>query len=274
MSGRYATLSHCWGGYLPLITTLSTLAERKKEVKYGDLPKTFQDAVIISRQLRIQYLWIDALCIIQDSVEDWEVESSRMADIYRNSYLTIAATSAKDSKEGCFVAQRLNREAVAVEVSDEAGKTGNVYVRRHRWEVHRGNHLFKEPLSTRAWVFQEQLLSTRTLHYTAYELLWECKTEMKCHCQPARAEHEQKLVDSDHYSANVFKPLASAAIDKRQIYHTWRKYVVQFFTLRTLSREDDILPALSGVASMFYHVTNDVYLAGLWRGDLPEASTM
>jgi hypothetical protein len=94
--------------YLPLTTTLATLAEQKKGILYGQLPKTFQDAIAIVRQLHMQYFWIDALCIIQDSEEDWETESSRMADIYRKSYLAIAAASATNSREGCFVEQNLN----------------------------------------------------------------------------------------------------------------------------------------------------------------------
>jgi hypothetical protein len=80
-------LSHCWGSAQTFVTTKSTLAARKSGINFGDLPKTFQDAIVVTRMLGVQYLCIDSLCILQGDVEDWEREGSRMADIYQNSYL-------------------------------------------------------------------------------------------------------------------------------------------------------------------------------------------
>jgi hypothetical protein len=67
---QYAVLSHCWGGYQPLKTEESTLKERMKAIEFKELPRTFRDAIKITRSLLIDYLWIDSLCIIQDSVSD------------------------------------------------------------------------------------------------------------------------------------------------------------------------------------------------------------
>ena len=100
--GRYLTLSHCWGTSHRITTTSSTLQARKKGILISELPKTFQDAILIARYLQVQYLWIDSLCIIQDSYSDWEYQSSRMADVYAKSYLTIAASSSSDDSSGCF----------------------------------------------------------------------------------------------------------------------------------------------------------------------------
>lgn len=97
---EYATLSHCWGKARPLMTTSSNLSQHMRSVPLLSLPKTFQDAVAVTRELGIRYLWIDSLCIIQDSVEDWELECSRMAQIYQGSIVSICGPTALDSSTG------------------------------------------------------------------------------------------------------------------------------------------------------------------------------
>jgi hypothetical protein len=100
--GAYVTLSHRWGGSKVITTQLSTLEARKSGIPLNQLPQTFVDAVQIARRLKIQYLWIDSLCIIQDCTDDWEREASKMADVYSNAYLTVAASSSLGSNGGCF----------------------------------------------------------------------------------------------------------------------------------------------------------------------------
>lgn len=94
MVGRYVTLSHSWGGNVPLITTTKSLATHKQSVPLASLPPTFKDAIAIARKLGVQYLWIDSLCILQDSSADWETEAGLMGDVYGRSYFTIAARGA------------------------------------------------------------------------------------------------------------------------------------------------------------------------------------
>jgi hypothetical protein len=100
--GPYIALSHRWGGSEVITTQLSTLEARKSGIPLNQLSKTFLDAVRITRRLNIRYLWIDSLCIIQDSRTDWEREASKMADVYSNAYLTVAASSSHGSDDGCF----------------------------------------------------------------------------------------------------------------------------------------------------------------------------
>ncbi len=99
---QYISLSHCWGGEKPLITTRATLDDHKAGIAFSSLPKTFQDAVKITRKLGIRYLWIDSLCIVQDDPADWQAEASRMATTYRNSWLTVSATSSTSPSSGVF----------------------------------------------------------------------------------------------------------------------------------------------------------------------------
>jgi Heterokaryon incompatibility protein (HET) len=95
--GAYVALSHCWGDKVPLTTTQSTFGERTRHIDFGQLPKSFQDAVRVTRKLEYRYLWIDSLCIIQDDPNDWARESRRMGDIYKKSILIVSAKSAVDS---------------------------------------------------------------------------------------------------------------------------------------------------------------------------------
>jgi hypothetical protein len=72
-----------------------------KEIRWKDLPRSFADAIIIARARSLNYLWIDSLCIIQDSPEDWAEQSAQMREIYRNCDICIGANSS-DGTAGCF----------------------------------------------------------------------------------------------------------------------------------------------------------------------------
>ncbi|KLU81659.1 hypothetical protein MAPG_00744 [Magnaporthiopsis poae ATCC 64411] len=101
-TARYIILSHCWGGKVPVAstTTSSTLQERETGIELEQLTQNFRDAVRLTRLLGARYLWIDALCIVQDSREDWQLESGRMGAYYKHSWLTLAAAMTGDSNGG------------------------------------------------------------------------------------------------------------------------------------------------------------------------------
>jgi heterokaryon incompatibility protein (HET) len=101
--GIYTCLSHCWGTTkIQCCTTKKSIQTAKDFLPFNSLPKNFQDAINITRKIRIPFIWIDSICIIQDDLRDWEIQSKGMADIYRWGYLTIAATSSADSMGGCY----------------------------------------------------------------------------------------------------------------------------------------------------------------------------
>jgi Heterokaryon incompatibility protein (HET) len=200
-TGCYTTLSHRWGDpSLGLSTTKANISNFLLEIPWSQLPKTFQDAVAITRKLGVRYLWIDSLCIIQDDRHDWDLESAKMAAIYSSSFLTIAATNAADAQKGCFSTRwtvghglldlpRMSPEAIEITVDlSKEGQEGQVLVRPGYHLSHEDNnslHLVSKmisPLLTRAWVLQELLLSTRILHLHAEEMVWECKGCSACEC--------------------------------------------------------------------------------------------
>jgi hypothetical protein len=100
----YTTLSYRWGDEnQPLQTRQGNIESLKKSIPTSSLPKTFADAIDLTRKLGIRYIWIDALCIVQDSKEDWEREAAIMSDVYQGSYLNIAAIDSLDANGGCFL---------------------------------------------------------------------------------------------------------------------------------------------------------------------------
>ena len=101
-SVKYATLSHCWGN-LPIVRLTNTsLASMMEGLPMSELSETFKDAMFITSRLGVRYLWIDSLCIIQDSVRDWQQESALMGSVYSNAICNIAATGAPNGLAGCF----------------------------------------------------------------------------------------------------------------------------------------------------------------------------
>jgi len=161
MHGSYIALSHCWGGQVPLTTTSNTISQRKLCISLTSLPKTFRDAVLISRRLGVRYLWIDSLCIIQDSKIDWEKESAIMGDVYGHSYLTIAARGAANAEIGCFIPRKKEFPTCCLEYRNGSIK-GHMYVRDPAFQTER---IDQSPLDERGWVFQERILSPRNLYY-------------------------------------------------------------------------------------------------------------
>lgn len=116
-SPSYATLSYCWGDLDFLTTTTSVLEDFLIEIPVARLPQTFKDAIQIVRALKIGYIWIDSLCIVQDSDTDWRKESSRMSEVYGSSYINIAASSASNPGEGCFTKPQFMRDTVETNIT-------------------------------------------------------------------------------------------------------------------------------------------------------------
>lgn len=124
MKGKYCALSHCWGPEhkRSLCTTKGNLEEHHISVPSDKLPKTFKDALVITKGIGIDYLWIDYLCIVQDDHDEWERESANMGSLYEKATLMIAASAASDSSEGCCVIQRPERRTITVPLIDNENR--------------------------------------------------------------------------------------------------------------------------------------------------------
>ncbi|KID89009.1 heterokaryon incompatibility protein, partial [Metarhizium majus ARSEF 297] len=252
------------------------------------LPQTFQDVVIAVRAFGIRYVWIDALCIIQDSPEDWEREGAMMRDVYTNSACTIAATASESPDQGLFrcrdPATILPKRITAPSVGPRPNNDVE-YLLFDRSFLER--RIFDGPLHMRGWVFQERMLSPRVLHFTKDQLVWECFTETKCETFPKGMPlqiHTKELGprQSGNQMANTIEggTQASATSSSHSLQSstecnltdwrtlsTWRELVKQYSKC-DLTYTTDKLPALAGLAKAYQDTTGDAYLAGLWRSFL------
>lgn len=181
VDGRYSTLSYCWGTSITgrCTTTGDTLALRESRISYETLPLTVQHAFKMTREFGLRYIWVDALCIVQDSQSDWEDESAKMGMIYSNSYVTIAADWGGDADSGCFneESEKLSTEELVRTTNILTdGRTSSIYLGiNYKTEI---RQIESSILTTRAWAYQERLLSSRVLHFTEGQLLWECKKDL------------------------------------------------------------------------------------------------
>ena len=156
----YVTLSHCWGspeGPRPLTLTNENISSMKTQIPLASLRGSFADAVKLTKKLGLKYLWIDSLCIIQDSVQDWRTESRKMGGIYANALCNIAAEAASNCKGGLFLPREpLSRVVIIVDGCSDGNTTPRSYLLVH--EEHARAGLRASPLRKRAWVCQERLL--------------------------------------------------------------------------------------------------------------------
>ncbi|OCL03224.1 HET-domain-containing protein [Glonium stellatum] len=256
-TAQYICLSHCWGAYRPLKLEKATLEVFKSRIPWTSLPLTFQDAISFTRRLGMKYIWIDSLCIIQDDRDDWARESANMAAIYHGSLLTLAATRAESSSAGMFA--RIPPEFKEHELVSGTGLNGipySIFVRIAHGHQEGSIPTREHPLLTRAWVFQERLLSSRVLHFGHFEMLWECAGATSCECLRAKYIPEKLFINQ----TVAFK----RTIERNFRVRAWHG-IIQEYTKLNLSYHSDRLPALSGLAKAITAQTGDQYLAGLWK---------
>jgi hypothetical protein len=261
---NYTTLSHCWSSYMPLRLTTSTLEDFQDHLDISALPQTFKDAIKITATLGIQYLWIDSLCIIQDSEQDWTEQAALMGDIYHNSWCNIAATAARDARDGCF--RERNTLAVRkclVEANWNSHPQQTLSCSSFdSWDNSVSNTL----LHSRAWVVQELVLAPRVLHF-GEQLYWECLEQRASETFPTSLPSDRRTktsldVHSLRHEWNLEKSL------KLNRYLLWNLFVKRYSECDLTKPELDKLVAISGLARKLI-VDGDQYVAGLWREILP-----
>jgi hypothetical protein len=102
----YLSLSHCWGEYRFITTTRDNFSQFQASLPIDSLSHTFQDALLLTIALGFEYIWIDSLCIVQDDINDWRREASRMGDVYRNPGCNISVSGFTNGQEGFMLPQR------------------------------------------------------------------------------------------------------------------------------------------------------------------------
>ena len=256
--GTYAALSHCWGASQPVKTSTTNLAEMKQEIPWENLPCVFQDAARVCRRLGLKYIWIDALCILQDSEEDWDIESSKMCQYYENAYITISATASSSSRVPFLKERDKKWQVQAFQFHSSDGQVTNVFARQDSGASSQDHHEDPGVLGTRAWVMQETLLSRQILHFAESEMIWECRS-----CILA-----EDYVLPNGLCSSRLPQLLLRCEEGADPYNTWH-ILVSAYVRRQLTFELDRLPAISGAAAKFHSFTQSNYVAGLWVNNLP-----
>lgn len=275
--GSYAALSYCWGGIQTLAATVSSQSELTKGFVSSALPQTLQDAIKVVTELGLKYVWIDSLCIIQDSPCDKGKEITQMAQIYSNAYVTISAANAESSSEGFLKILGSTSENPGSSLDDDLikmpyrapdGEIGTMLIREEA-----PYHSMWEPTSKRAWTLQERMLSPRNLIYGS-RLIWQCNTAQHSHGGVEDWSLDVLGAGNRKFSCGAFGPDNPSSTARpidfftlRQVFQVWYT-AVQEYTRRSLTYPSDKLPAVGGMAKRFHEITGDTYLAGLWKSNL------
>jgi hypothetical protein len=275
-SNHYAALSYCWGtkeeAACQLRTMSYNLQQHLLDIPVDNMTLVMKDMVKTARSLSIRYVWIDALCIIQDDVDDWSRESERMGLIYANAFATICALSTSSCLESFLHRNSAVRVPFCSGVrADMHGMLNLRYqpLRSDLIDTKRAYGLSFEVLDYlsgtwdhRAWTYQEVQLSPRVVKFGVSRIYIEC--EDRVWTEPEKLQ----WLSEDRYSSfpwglDIYRRTG----DSQRFLNEWYG-CANSYSSRQISDERDRLPALSGLAKLMAEATGDEYLAGLWKKGL------
>jgi hypothetical protein len=269
-------LSYCWGqdpSRQPPKTTSKNIQLMYEEMKLSDFPQIFKDAIWMTRQLRVKYLWIDSICIIQKKSDirdsefrdeiherDWAEESVKMKSYYGNAYLTLSVLDGKDSHTS-MLSPRAEENTVRLK---DCGLILGPY--RRPW-----HQIFEDSiLNSRGWVFQERLLSTRVLHSSSTEFLWECKSfsamEGCSDTNPIPRQTGSRLTFPTRFPEHSQLKTYLHSLRPGNALEEWPS-ILSLYLRRNMTSRTDWLPGLSGLAEYSQKLGNLTYIAGIWQED-------
>ncbi|KAF8969731.1 heterokaryon incompatibility protein-domain-containing protein, partial [Flammula alnicola] len=265
IKGYYCTLSYVWGGEQHQKTTAANIDTYVREGINVPLPQTIADAIFVTHKLGVRYLWVDALCIIQDSFEDKVKELANMGRIYRDSSLTISVLSAYRADEGFLPDERtsvvsLGRMLLKYDIPRQDPSLGY----KHQTVA---TH---SPLDERGWCLQESILSPRRLIFQPPYVQYKCRSFSQ-NFTPDRWEKETAsgYSQSDYILFTIAKDTSASGggVADDKLRERWEQ-ILSSYTRCKITVPNDKLVALAGVAEVFQSISQDDYLAGLWRRTL------
>ncbi|KAI0144619.1 heterokaryon incompatibility protein-domain-containing protein [Xylariaceae sp. FL1272] len=259
---KYLTLSHCWGGVDIIKLTADNLQSFQSNIPLEGMPRNFRDAAAVTLFMGYEYLWIDSLCIIQGSVDDWDREAALMGNVYRYCVLNIAATAATNPHDGFFV-DRNSHSFTKCQLIPTVRGRGGVYA--ENWRDRAG----KEILNSRGWVCQETALAPRTLYFKSMMTGWKCTM--------ASAQENDADLSTWSQTSDIkrdFYELLDKA--KNGDYDSWfGKWwkIISTYTNCNLTFDSDRWPAIMGLATAVEHQSGHRLINGLWESNLASELT-
>jgi len=244
--------------------TTKTLEIFKAGIDYNGLPKTIQDAICVARWIPMRYIWIDALCILQDSPADKEVEISRMPLYYGRNTVTISAASSSHCGEGILHEGSVEFEAGPFQINfSTPSGVGTVQLCLSKQPK-------PEPIEQRAWTLQESILSRRVLVFASDQIYWHChQGQRQCNDPPAKENTMEPSEEFATAAAGVATYTTKWLVGPHaRVPGNWDA-VAHRYTKRSLSSENDKLLAVSALAAYVFDLRAKqepslAYLAGLF----------
>ena len=281
LSGPYAALSYCWGPNPSFIRlTADNMQDFRLGIPHSDLPIAFQEAICFVEGLGVRYLWIDALCIIQSgrgSSEDWQLECSRMQEVYSNCIINISLVQAAHPDQSCMGGYNRKANLPFTTTMAMRGMSGDFTGTPPAFTVIPSQYfqhsLYQQPLGSRAWVLQERLLATRVLSIGHGELFWDCvRVPNASESLPRGFElcpDPTRAVLNEALGLQITS--IPQALDSRTLEDTWSKILVDYSARQLTYPQADKLIAISAIASCMHYALNDTYLAGHFWKTLPQS---
>ncbi|KAG9201544.1 hypothetical protein G6514_005551 [Epicoccum nigrum] len=251
---RYLAFSHKWGEEEFAVTTAKNVELRKHGIPSRELPKSFADAIAVTKALGCDYLWIDSLCINQrceDDDGDFAEQADDMQTIYSSAYCVIAASSANGATKGF-----LKRKTELNEL--ETAKVGSVFVSAITNDFTRD--VLESPLHKRGWVLQEHALARRTIFFTANQMYWECGDGVRCETLRKLKHDDISLLGDAHFPSKVIEADGTRG---RQI-RLWISLFKRYASLE-LSRPPDRSVAIEGLMARLASAFKTDSLFGMFR---------
>jgi hypothetical protein len=279
-SQPYLALSYCWGKGGPSIkTTKSNYSHLQKSISYSTLPKAYQDTVRVARAVGVKFIWIDALCIIQDDREDWEKESRMMAEIFQNSLVTLIVLRTASCNEGFLE----RNPSIRINYHNREWNVRGSFFLRHmpfsymdaESSIRAAPSFSDRPISlelqhspwqTRGWTFQEDMFSMRKLYFGQLMMYWESLQLAEDIIKTEDTIIDDKLKRRER-SAEVSIIHSSEPWRSDYDYNGWY-YPMLSYCKKNLTYETDRLSAVSSYAKLIASKSGDTYVAGLWKKDL------
>ncbi|KAI9170603.1 HET-domain-containing protein [Paramyrothecium foliicola] len=252
-SAEYTALSHRWHSSTleNSSTTNGNISAHRSGIGFGSLPRTYQDAMIVTKTLRFHFIWIDSLCIIQGDEIDWAREFSLMSEVFHGAALVLAPVTSPDTQEGCFL------DSVAQPAYYQYSTQEGEHSIELRVPVLKPNLV---PLSKRAWVLQETLLARRLVFFTDNQLYWQCRTCSQFEDGFIRNNYDYQITNDSCIRPHTFGDSKRA----RDYWWTW----VGDYTSREFSYGSEWMAALAGLTHYFSEQTGLQPLLGLWNDEL------
>lgn len=259
----YATLSYRRGGPSSVMLQTTNIDDFRVRIDWSKLPKTMRDAVTVCRKLAVRYLWIDALCIIQGADDDFSTQASQMEAAYAGSVFTVAAAQSENSDGGCF------RDVSPLNYIVSQDSDYTVFLKARTPCMALDNLPGNCPLDLRGWVYQERMMSPRTLLFGKEGIHWECRKGVIC-CSEPDFERPHfpgwvRPIPTKHQYIKIRSLEAnSRPEDAMQQFQRWWTSVIDGYSRTKLSFVEDKLIAIAGLASVVQQKLKIEASFGLW----------